>query len=542
MTKQRGFPPGAGWIPLTVAIVVAVIVASINVIPQFRTQVVGSTGQRVADSGGATDNGGGGTDSSGGSAGGNTAPGSGGGSSGGPQARRIAGTKGQAGSGGTSGGGQAGVAGGTAGGAAAGGGAGGTSGGGGGTCAAGQNGGNTAPGVSASQIDIATTDVTTGVGSGFLGEATQGMQAAINEANSQGGICGRHIVLHSINDGWDGPTGETDIQNFINQGNVFALVGEPDSEGLEAAITSKTIDRAQIPVVGTDGMLSGQYYDPYVWPVAASTVSNMHIIAQYAHDKLGASSFGIVYDNKYKFGAEGAAAFDQEVKRLTGHGISGDGGGSGCNGAFCGVSSDSNDYSTQIKSLNDACQPCDVVVMLLEPGPMGTWMQGESGDTGWYKHLMGGEPLFDANMATNCRQDCNGMTVWTGYKPDIQPFDAQKPVYTFAQSLQSVCNTCDLKNEFTEGAYLGTKLFIAACQRVGANLTRDALQQALAQGGFDLGLTSTPLQFGTSFPRVANQSMTAYSDNASGSFNGWNFDNVGYINDPAANQDYAKPS
>jgi ABC-type branched-subunit amino acid transport system substrate-binding protein len=402
---------------------------------------------------------------------------------------------------------------------------------------------------------VATTEVTTGVGAGFLQEAVNGMQAAINEANNSGGVCGRRITLDKLNDNWSRKEGLADIQGFINSGKVFALVGEPDSEGLGAAIDSRTVDMAGIPVVGTDGMLKDQYADPWVWPVAASTVTNMHIISKYAVDH-GAKTFGIVYDNSYKFGLEGAAAFDAEVKRLTGHGIQGDDtGGSGCNGAFCGIPANaesgqgSSGYSSQIQTFNNTCHPCDAVVMLLEPLPMETWMSGEANNqSAWYRmFLMGGEPLFDDNLGSNCNgcgghqrycPACPPLMVWTGYHPAIQPFDSEKAVYTYAQSLRSVCPSCDAHNEFTEGAYLGAKLFIAACTEVGRRalpLTRENLRAVLDSMTYESGLSS-PLHYG-GLPHIANTGMAAFSVNFSGTFNGWNYDETGFIPDPAPGQD-----
>jgi ABC-type branched-subunit amino acid transport system substrate-binding protein len=369
------------------------------------------------------------------------------------------------------------------------------------------------------------------------------MRAAINQVNQAGGICGRHITMESVNDGWDGPTGNQYINGYINKGDVFALVGEPDSEGLDAAVKAGSIDRARIPVVGTDGMLASQYNDPWVWPVAASTVTNMHVIAQYAQTRFHAKRVGIVYDSVYKFGKEGARAFAQELQRETG-GTLGMDLSKGCAGGFCGVSPSSTDYSSPIHDLNSYCstqagapKQCDVVVMLLEPQPMETWMKGEENcSCTWFSTLMGGEPLFDDSFANNCTQDCSGMVVWSGYKPDIQPFDAESPVSTFASALKATCGTCDPHNEFTEGAYLGTKLFIAACQKVGSNLTRAALQQELNTDTFDLGL-SLPLHYGTALPHQANVSMVAYQDNASGTFNGWSYMQTGFLKDPSPGRD-----
>jgi len=419
-------------------------------------------------------------------------------------------------------------------------------------CAAGHNGGSTAPGVTASALNVASTIVTDGVGAGFLGEAQDGMQVAIDQKNQAGGVCGRRIALHTVNSSWDSQKGQQYIDNFISSGNTFALVGQPDSQGLDAAITSGLIDRAQIPVVGTDGLLKSQYGNGWVWPVGVSTVSNMHIIVQYAHDHLGATSpndYGIVFDTVYKFGAEGAKAFDAEVKRVTGSDVGGYSAASDqCNSRYCGVASDKTDYSTEITQFNQGCNPaCKVVVLLLEPQPAEAWMKGEQNATQWYKNLFGGEPLFDDTVGQNCPgcggqttacKVCTGMIVWTGYHAALQPFDSESAVAEFCGALKAAFPKDDCHNEFTEGAYLGMKLFIDAAERAGPNLTRSRLRDVLNSQTFSYGLTGTQtLQFGTSFPRVANASMTSYRDNYSGTFNGWSYMNNGFIGDPHSTQD-----
>jgi ABC-type branched-subunit amino acid transport system substrate-binding protein len=496
---KQGFPPGIGWIPPGVAIVAALVVAVFGLSPQFGNRVVGTIQQ-----------------SSGQGVQGGIGP------SAGPSA--SAGTVGHtvtvAGSG--AGAGSAAAA---------------------AECAKGQNAGATAPGVTATEIHVASTVVTTGIGSAFLKDAEDGMRAAMNEVNRVGGVCGRRITLETTNDEWQRNVGAQYIDGYINSGKVFALVGEPDSEGLDAAITNGAIDRAGIPVVGTDGMLKSQYKDPWVWPVAASTVSNMHVVVDFAlsHYQPKPTTFGIVYDGVYKFGAEGADAFKAEVQRETG----GTGGmGRDCSHAFCALDVNSTSFSTQIAQFNSACHACDVVVLLLEPTPAETWMNEEYNNKNpWYTHLMGGEPLFDNNLANNC-QGCAGeqgrepLTVWTGYHPTIQPFDAETPVYTYKQSLAAINPNDDSNNEFTEGAYLGMKMFIEACREVGPNLTRDALRQVLGPQGFALGLSgTTPLQY-PGLPHIADYAMAAFQENVTGhSFNGWRYLDTGFIADPSRGQD-----
>ena len=518
MTTNRSFPPGAGWIPLTVAVAVVAVIAGLGFSPRYENKTIGIVGSATGQGGpvqpGAQANGGDGS--------GNDAT-SGGGSSGG----------------GSVGGGKSSTGGGATGAI---------------DCAHGKNGGNTATGVTQNSITIATTDVTSGVGRDFLGQAAHGMQAAVNQVNRAGGICGRHINLKPpVNDNWSRPDGQTDIENFIHEGDVFALVGEPDSEGLAGAIESGDIDNNQIPVVGTDGMLADQYEDPWVWPVAASTVSNMHIIVKYALDHGWAQSskdFAIIYDTKYKFGSEGAIAFDQEVKRLApDHGdVQGYSTNGGCQQQYCGISSDAGDYGSQKNLFNDSCEDstthkakCSVVVLLLEPGPAETWWKDESHDTNWFQHLVGGEPLFDYSFASKCGGDCAGMVVWTGYRPVLQPFDAEPAVAAYKNALINECGQgCDTQNEFTEGAYLGTELFINACQMVAQQnlpLTRENLKKILDTQTFDLHM-SMPLHYGTAATRIANTSMVAYSDNAAGSFNGWNYTLSNFIADPNPGADF----
>jgi hypothetical protein len=527
-SRKRGFPPGIGWLPYTIAVVAALIVGSIAVIPQFGTKVVGVQPVNGSGIGGSGDTGSGSSGgASNGGAGGSTTTGGKSGSAG------KSGGKAGAGASATP---AAGI-----------------------DCSKGQNGGATGPGVTATQIRVASTIVSRSSSSpaqGFLGEASDGMQAAIQQFNNAGGHCGRKITdlsgnngISTLNDDWIGQQGNTDISGWVNSSSPpFALVGEPDSEGLDTASKAGTIDHAQIPVVGSDGMLASQYHDPWIFPVASSTVSNMHIIADYAVHTLHASSFGIVFDNQYKFGKEGADAFAQELQRLGAPAPTGySPGATTCTGAFCGVDPTSGDYSNQILAFNNACTPCGVVVLLLETKPAETWMNGEShARTNWYTVLEGGEPLFDYNLGSNCG-GCGGTSsnpgplhVWTGYCASgvTDPAGCNAAaVSTFCQALHAVNNQDDCQNEFTEGAYLGTLLFIQAIERVDqANLplTRANLQTQLNTGSYDLGL-SLPLSFASN--HIANFHMASYKDNYSGSFNGWTYDSTDFIKDPAPGSD-----
>jgi ABC-type branched-subunit amino acid transport system substrate-binding protein len=508
LQKSGSFPPGMGWIPLTVGIVIALLLSAIAFTPQFGSRVVVD---QTKGGGGAGPNG---VDAS------QDPNGLGGQSSvlvhgpGGQGA--IAGKAGTGASTAVVKGSKGSVAG----------------------CTSATNGGSTADGVTGTEIHVASTIVTDGIAKDFLGEAQDGIQAAINEVNNSGGICGRRVTFQSVNDSWQSSVGENYIKSWIQGHQVFALVAQPDSEGLGAAIDAGIIRDSGMPVVGSDGLRRDQYNDPWVWPVASSSVSNMHIIAEYEKSQ-GHTNFGIVFDRQYRFGDEGAKAFAAEVQR-----VGGTIGGSTCAQGYCGI--DPNNpasFGNAITDFNGYCKnKCDAVVMLLEPAPMEQWMKQEGSDKSWFKRLYGGEPLFDDKVANNCEGCGNApMYVWTGYRPAISPFDASPAVAKYASSLHAVQPNDDAHNEFTEGAYIGTKMFLAACQKLGdahVPLTRENLQAALNTNQFDFGLTPQPLDYGGgALPHIANSSMALFKENYFGGFSGWGYQNTDFVPDKSRGRD-----
>lgn len=396
-------------------------------------------------------------------------------------------------------------------------------------CKAGQNGGATEKGVSGNRIQLAATNVRSGTGSSFLGTAYIGMQAVVNRVNAVGGVCGRLLDLRLVDDGWRADTGAGYLDNFA-KGNYFALPVVPSSEGLTQAIESKIISGAQIPVIGSDGMLKQQYSDPYVWPVATATVTTMRVMAQHAADA-GYKSFGIIYDSQYKFGIEGAKAFREYVKQLPGVTLKAD----------VGVTPGKGSYAGEANDFNGKCgdSGCEFVAMLLTPETAATYIssQTESGGKkrGFGTQLTGGaQPLFNERFARDCAKHCDGMYVWTGYNPPIGRLASEKDIAAYVDDVQSVDPSVDVSNQFLQGAYLGMKVFVHALEKVGPRLTRAAVRDVMNSLTYDTDLAST-LTWGPKVPeqRFANLNAQAFRINtASGSFIGFAETDTGFRRDP----------
>jgi len=391
-------------------------------------------------------------------------------------------------------------------------------------CAPGHNGGATDVGVTATTINLATTVVRSGIGAAFLGDVQFAMEAVKNKVNAAGGICGRRLVIRYVDDGWDPTRGAQYLGNFLNRGSgIFAIPVAPSSEGLNIVINHGDVDRAAVPVIGTDGMLINQYTDPWVWPVAVSTASTARIMAKHAHD-MGVKNFSIVFDKNYKFGQEAAAAFNNEVKRLTGNNVPGFDPNNGCNKgtSYCGVVAGQSTYGTEVQNFQPRAGA--LVAMFLEPATALQWMATTGAPTASSSsgyHVWGAQPLFTRDFAVNCQAACDGMWVWTGYKPPIENYANDPAVRTFQSDLAKTNPQADYYNAFAEGGYEGMELLVRALQQVGPYLTRARLRAVLDSMQFSSGLTlQSPIGWraGNHF---SNWTMQGFAIQYKGTFGGW---------------------
>ncbi|HEX8004148.1 MAG TPA: ABC transporter substrate-binding protein [Mycobacteriales bacterium] len=407
-------------------------------------------------------------------------------------------------------------------------------------CRAGANGGKTDRGVTSTEIKLGATVVQTGIGTSFLGPVVTGMNAVKNKVNREGGICGRKITLKVKDDGWDAQRGYGYIRNLVEGEQVFALAVNPSSEGLRIASREGYFVKTQTPVLGTDGMLNSQYVDPWIWPVAASTVSTMHIMAKDAYDRLDARSFSIVYDNQYHFGVEGAFAYNAAVKRLTGKDIPGYGSG-GCSTRYCAITAGRSSYSTESKAFNDACfngdNECDFLALLLEPNEALTFVRDGFGRE--FTAGMGlAQTLFSESFAKSCASTCEGATVWTGYLPPVGANASKPAVAEYVRDVRSVKPDIDVYNQFLEGGYLGMRYTVDVLKKVGPYLTRPGVMAVADAMPYDIGLSS-PLKWAKG-NHYANASMQPFIIQYQGGFNGFRSPGIGWVKDPWVGLDAPK--
>lgn len=395
-------------------------------------------------------------------------------------------------------------------------------------CAPGLNGGATDQGVTGSEIRLATTVVESGIGRPFLRDVRFAMEAVKENVNRAGGICGRKLKIQYIDDGWSPDLGAQFLRTLINEPNkdkkIFAIPVGPSSEGLRLVIHSGDIDRAQMPVVGADGMLMEQYVKedgtPQRWvsPVAAATVASARIMAVDAL-KDHAKTFGIVFDKNYRFGQEAAKAFNAEVKRLTGKDILGFNKDNNCEQRYCGIQAGQSNYPNEVREYFR--EKVDFTALFLEPQTALTWMTDPNTPAARQVKYGAAQPLFTRDFASNCRDKCDQMKVWTGFKPNIESYKADPAVQAYVNDMARTNPQADVFNAFAVGGYVGMKLLVEGLKAIGPYVTRERLRQALDNIKLDTGLTIQPALQWRPGVRYVNTQMQGFIIQYKNTFAGW---------------------
>jgi ABC-type branched-subunit amino acid transport system substrate-binding protein len=385
---------------------------------------------------------------------------------------------------------------------------------------------------------------TLGPGATFLQPEDTAMKAVAAQINNKGGICGRKLELILHDSGWKAPSGAALIENMILAENVFLLAVNPDSEGLNAVSVAPygngKLAQWKVPVVGTDGLLFSQYLDPYIWPIAASTATAMHAMAKSQYTT-GSRKFGIVYEQTYRFGREGAKAYNNQVKALTGKDIPGYSDpdtNPKCQGAFCGIQSSSGQasYGSEANTISGCC---DGGAVLLEPATAIQWFKS-GGTFGGVASPAGGagaspQPLFQRYFADGCQRTCNGMRLWTGFLPPIGDFATQPAVAQYVNTMKGYSSSVDVNNQFAEGAYVGMQLTVqvlAAASTGPGGLTRANVISVLNNTqNWNNGLTVAPLSWSAS-NHFSLSSVHAFDELYPSGFGGWQFVRGSATQDP----------
>lgn len=181
-------------------------------------------------------------------------------------------------------------------------------------------------GVSDTRILIGQTIGVTGQMAGSVREHNEGARAYIDEVNRNGGVHGRTIELHTIDDGFDPALAGTNAAHLIVEKGVFALFQSRGTPHTEAIIPRLQKHKIPLIVPSTGATILHQPVNCFLFDVRAryrteiikaienfKTVGMTRIALVHVDDSFGADYFAGFTEGMRKYNLEpaGAIKFDR---------------------------------------------------------------------------------------------------------------------------------------------------------------------------------------------------------------------------------------
>jgi ABC-type branched-subunit amino acid transport system substrate-binding protein len=180
-------------------------------------------------------------------------------------------------------------------------------------CFGGRAGAEQAPGVAADRISFGQVAVLEGAASALgLGMRT-GLRAAFAEQNASGGVHGRQLELHSADDGYE-PTKSIEATEQMVRQSILALVGPVGTPTSAAA--HPIAQREGVPFIGpfTGAELLRNPYQAHVVNVRASYFQETEMMVERLTRDLGHARIAILYQND-AFGLAGLEGAKRALAR-----------------------------------------------------------------------------------------------------------------------------------------------------------------------------------------------------------------------------------
>jgi branched-chain amino acid transport system substrate-binding protein len=150
-----------------------------------------------------------------------------------------------------------------------------------------------------------------------------GLEAAFAEINKAGGVKGRKLELKSVDDGYEPTKSIEAVKKLLEEDKVFAIAGTVGTP--TAAATQPIATAAGAPFIGafTGAEFLREPYKPLVLNIRASYFQETEAMVEHLTKDLGASKIAIMYQDD-AFGQAGLAgvkkALDKRQMQLAGEG------------------------------------------------------------------------------------------------------------------------------------------------------------------------------------------------------------------------------
>ena len=331
------------------------------------------------------------------------------------------------------------------------------------------------PGISKTEILIATIQDLSGPVAAYGKAARNGMQLRVDEINEQGGIHGRKIRLLVEDNGYDPKKAVLAAQKLVTQDKVFLI----------AAHIRTPMNNAAMPVMFEKGVINfmplsagREMYDPphrLKFASVASYYDTLRMNVARLYKEKGAKQACTLYQDD-DYGLEVVRGAEAGLKDI---------------GAAMGEKTTykrgATDFSSQIARMK--ASNCDFLVL-------GTIIRetigaiAEARKTGWNPTFIGSQATYTDLIHKLGGKGMDGFyAVSTVFFPylDVE----QQPLRFWANKYKTKFG--DDPSTYATGTYATIEIFIRAAQKAGPNLTTDSFIKAMeTMGEIPADLFGTP--------------------------------------------------
>ncbi|MCY3928276.1 MAG: ABC transporter substrate-binding protein [Acidobacteria bacterium] len=331
------------------------------------------------------------------------------------------------------------------------------------------------PGVSAERVLFGQSAAFSGPAAELGRGMRLGIEAAFKEANDAGGVHGRRLELHSLDDGYEPEAAIENTRLLIEEENVFALVGGVGTPTSRSAVP--VADEAGVPYIAPFTGAGFLRQEPHVINLRASYAQETEEMVERLTRDLGVERIAVVIQND-SFGRAGLAgvraAFDKRGMEAVAIGV---------------YPRNTTAVKTAIVDIEVGEPEAVIIVGAYQP---------VASLIAWTRHI-GLDPVFMtlSFVGSNALAEELGPRGAGVYVTQVVPFPTARNSRVAAAYRRALrAHTAGAEPGFVsfEG-YLAGRLVIEALERCGPNVDRDLFIQTLKVAG-SIDLDGFRLVFG----------------------------------------------
>ena len=316
-------------------------------------------------------------------------------------------------------------------------------------------------GVTKDTITLGTIQDFSGPLAGWGKEVRQGMMLRVDEANEQGGVNGRKLVLKSEDSGYDPKRAVLAAQKLVNQDKIFMMVGHI---GTAQNMAAMPVQFAKNIINFFPLTAAREMYEPFnrlKYSYAAPYYDQIRLVLPTLAKEKNAKKICIIYQDD-EFGLEVLRGGETALKAMGMEYTE-----------KTSFKRGSTDFSSQVAKMKAA--NCELVVLgTIIRETIGTI--GESRKTGFNPVFLGSQAAYTDLIHKLGGKAMNGLYATMAMQ---NPYldDESQPIRFWANKYKTKFN--DDPGVFAVYGYSIIDAFIAAAEKAGTNLTTDSFIKAM---------------------------------------------------------------